>query len=661
MDEQITEFCTDIRALSATYEALNNSLHSPVFASAAHVLEHNSGNRLWQQQANSIKDCENTMLILNDILNEFAVDLGNPYRRGYELLSDSLSSGDIVRLRQRVQLFNSVLALPLQMMTTHIQNEKRAGKSQQQAQPLAKMDSLNTTLSWLTTMLRHYSQLTETYVASNWTYQDDRSVCDNLNGFIVTVQRFLSAARATSIPGPWSASMTDNAIPGVRPRRRVTWAAPNVLTHQDSALESWIFGPDEAGLGTIDAQRRTTLLSPTATTQDLLGDESSPFQWSRNDFRDRQTSLLDLDNPFLDTPSFDNHPSYDSSLISPPSTEKDDISNQQAVETPTPSQDVVMSCFASIRRLCGSNANERAASEAIKFLKSYTSTTIPHSREIERNILHSNGLGLAGTGHGYAPLHFFVSLPKELPLEVGMLIDYGVDINATLVAPSTEEVSRPPCHTALQLAAERGHAEIAKLLAEQLSIDMEAEDSRGLTALFIAWRKGHLKVVEILISHGAVTTGSPEIWHGNSLLHGAAWLCNVGLVMQLIDHGADINAKNGVGSTPLIAAAISTDIDDPRLRRKKLANCTTVMKLLLKAGANFRIKNNEGHNAMYYAEREHNVNVVALLEGRGAKRAISEAHPLHPHDVVANAFKRILSHPAKPQVTMHHRSRTMST
>jgi hypothetical protein len=64
---------------------------------------------------------------------------------------------------------------------------------------------------------------------------------------------------------------------------------------------------------------------------------------------------------------------------------------------------------------------------------------------------------------------------------------------------------------------------------------------------------------------------------------------------------------------------------------------------------------------MYYAERERNVEAVVLPEGGGAKRAIVEAHPLHPHDVVMSLVKRVLSSATRPQVGNIRRARTMST
>jgi ankyrin repeat protein len=287
---------------------------------------------------------------------------------------------------------------------------------------------------------------------------------------------------------------------------------------------------------------------------------------------------------------------------------------------------------------------------------------IPHESEIRNNVINSGTLGLAGTGHGYAPLHFFVSLPTECTLEISLLIDDGVDVNAKIITHAADSRSRPPCDTALQLAAERGHANIIALLASSPSINLEVADSRGLTPLFIAWRRGHVDCVVAFLRHGALSaSGSAEAWQGNSLLHGCAWLCQPSLVRLLLTVSANVNARNAAGSTPLIAAVISSDIAHARLRQDKVANRVTVMKMLLDAGANFRLRNYAGHTAMHYAERERSLEAVALLEGRGAKRAIVEAHPLHPHDVVVGLVKRVLSSPTKPRIGEVRRARTMST
>ena len=116
VDERIGAFSTEIKALSATYEALHHSLRSPAMLRAARASEYSSGGQLWRQIASLIKDCENTMVILNQILESLSTS-GNVFRRPYRQFRESLVSGDIARLRQRIQLFNSTLTLPLQMIT----------------------------------------------------------------------------------------------------------------------------------------------------------------------------------------------------------------------------------------------------------------------------------------------------------------------------------------------------------------------------------------------------------------------------------------------------------------------------------------------------------------------------------------------------------------
>jgi hypothetical protein len=115
-NEQIYSFCGEIRALSATYDALNNKVRSPAMASAAQL--GSSGGGLWQHIAMSIKDCENTMVLLNEILNKFSSDSADLYQQTYQLFSESLHYGDLSRLRQRVPIFDNFLAFLLQLIAT---------------------------------------------------------------------------------------------------------------------------------------------------------------------------------------------------------------------------------------------------------------------------------------------------------------------------------------------------------------------------------------------------------------------------------------------------------------------------------------------------------------------------------------------------------------
>src|SRR5256885_1119770 len=115
-NEQINTFCADLRSLSATYDGLNNKLRSPVMTSAVQSLAKNSGDGLWQNFAKSIKHCEHTMIILNDVLNKFTSDSMDLYQQTYQQFGQSMGAGDLLRLRQRIPIFGMTLAFLLQLI-----------------------------------------------------------------------------------------------------------------------------------------------------------------------------------------------------------------------------------------------------------------------------------------------------------------------------------------------------------------------------------------------------------------------------------------------------------------------------------------------------------------------------------------------------------------
>lgn len=84
------------------------------------------------------------------------------------------------------------------------------------------------------------------------------------------------------------------------------------------------------------------------------------------------------------------------------------------------------------------------------------------------------------------------------------------------------------------------------------------------------------------------------------------------------------------------------------------------MRMPLDASAEFSVRNHAGHSAMYDAGRERSVEAVVLLERRVANRAIVKAHPPHPHDIVVNLVKKVLSSPTRPQPGDIRRARMMS-
>lgn len=117
VDDRIEAFIGEIDSLSATYNALESNLRSPAMRHVALTAEESAGGSLWKQVARSMSDCEDTMVILHRYLRNIEGSSSGRLRRPYKQFKESIMAGDIARLRQRIQFFNSTLALPLQMLT----------------------------------------------------------------------------------------------------------------------------------------------------------------------------------------------------------------------------------------------------------------------------------------------------------------------------------------------------------------------------------------------------------------------------------------------------------------------------------------------------------------------------------------------------------------
>jgi hypothetical protein len=210
-----------------------------------------------------------------------------------------------------------------------------------------------------------------------------------------------------------------------------------------------------------------------------------------------------------------------------------------------------MSCFSVIQCLCGIGEQLQAAEEGLKYLQEYVSEpgSMPYWSEIRDNASTVTSAAWQEPATGFAPLHFFASLPKECMFEVHVLINDGVDVNAT--TGMTSAGRHTMYYTALLIAAKHGHMNIVCLLSAAPETDLECRDSDGFTPLFIAWKYGHIGVVKTLLDRGASPKGRLDVWQGNSLLHGTAWLCNLDVTHHLLSRpNVEVNARNNVGSTP---------------------------------------------------------------------------------------------------------------
>ncbi|MEK6981608.1 MAG: ankyrin repeat domain-containing protein [Candidatus Micrarchaeota archaeon] len=105
--------------------------------------------------------------------------------------------------------------------------------------------------------------------------------------------------------------------------------------------------------------------------------------------------------------------------------------------------------------------------------------------------------------------------------------------------------------TALMHAAEKGNSEMVKLLLKHKASVVEIDDKGG-NALWMAVRSNNLETAELIISE--INLKDPSLIDHGCPMSVAVWNGNIPMIDLLLKYGADINARRGDGSTPLITA-----------------------------------------------------------------------------------------------------------
>ena len=252
--------------------------------------------------------------------------------------------------------------------------------------------------------------------------------------------------------------------------------------------------------------------------------------------------------------------------------------------------------------------------------------------------------------------------------KVRLLVDHGADVN------SRSTIGRTPL---LVAAATSGTSEVVGFLLEK-GADINAADTTGVTPLIAAASVDDTAVVKLLLAKGATVNAVADVGQSATALMGAAYNGNAELtrlllgrhaqtdilsadrsgtvrngpvqfghvtalhmatasgsaevVKLLLDAGAQVNAQDIRGMTPLMWS-VSTDRPQPQ-----------VVSLLLAKGADASVKSNVGESTIDWSQKFRHPAVLAALNVKAVEPpeqltlAKTADHPSSPRDAVLRSL-----------------------
>lgn len=154
-------------------------------------------------------------------------------------------------------------------------------------------------------------------------------------------------------------------------------------------------------------------------------------------------------------------------------------------------------------------------------------------------------------------------------------------------------------------SAKKGDIDAVKLFLAE-GIDINATNERGQTALIRAAEYQRTEVVTLLLGKGA-DVDKVGGRYARTALTEAAGAGNVVIIKQLVEKGADINAKDYEGTTPIFFACMYGHVE--------------AVRLLIELGADLNVQAaGMGRTPMSLAKTNGHTEIVQILKDAGAKK-----------------------------------------
>jgi ankyrin repeat protein len=273
------------------------------------------------------------------------------------------------------------------------------------------------------------------------------------------------------------------------------------------------------------------------------------------------------------------------------------------------------------------NATDTAGQTPLHIAANFGAKFVPE-------LLLANGAQVnARDNSGNTPLHDAAGwwCVKQDLLE--LLLAKGADVNAR------NEAGQTPLHRVSMIRRQGTRIEIPAEVLLAHGAEVDAKDKSGNTPIHFAIKNGHGKLIDLLLSKGAIISKDDNLLPYEEASLNAVWSNHADVLKVLLDHGADVNAADRWGWSLLHYATWEGNADMTKMLLEKGANPNnvereygqtplhraalrsrkTVAEMLLDHGANVNAKDWYGKTPLTLAKENSHTEIVELLRKHGAK------------------------------------------